>query len=231
MAIRSDELKARAANAAVEFVESGMVVGLGHGSTALFAIQRLAEKLRSGTLSNIKGIPCSKAVEKAARELGIELTTLEHHPQVDITIDGADEVAPSMDVIKGGGGALLQEKIVAQASRREVIIVDQSKLSPVLGTKWAVPIEVVPFGWKTELLFLERLGASVSVRCTAEGRWFSTDQGNMILDANFGPIEDVSGLARALDRRAAIVEHGLFIDLATDILIAEGNHVKHLRRS
>jgi ribose 5-phosphate isomerase A len=216
---------------AVEFVESGMVVGLGAGSTAAFAIERIAELLRQGQLRDIAGIPCSKAVEAAARRLGIPLTSLEDRATIDLTIDGADEVDPDLNMIKGGGGALLHEKIVAHASRREVIIVDSSKPSPRLGTKWAVPVEVVPFGSGAERRFLEALGAQIKVRQTSSDAPFTTDEGNWILDAAFGPIADPFALAHELNARPGIVEHGLFLDLATDLLVAGDNDIEHRTRS
>src|SRR5262249_30942954 len=149
---------------AVDFVESGMIVGLGTGSTAIFAIRRLATILQAGQLRHVVGVPTSLTTEVEARRLGIPITDLDAHPVVDLTIDGADEVDPRLNLIKGGGGALLREKIVAQASRREIIVVDQEKRSPILGTRWAVPIEVVPFGWRPEARYLESLGASVRLR-------------------------------------------------------------------
>jgi ribose 5-phosphate isomerase A len=225
-----DRQKQEAAARAVELVESGMVVGLGAGSTAAFATRRIAELLQQGLLRDIVGIPCSKEVEAAARQLGIPLTTLEERAAIDVTIDGADEVDPEMNLIKGGGGALLHEKIVAQASRREVIIVDASKPSPRLGTKWALPVEVVSFGWGSQRRFLEDLGAKVTVRQTADGRFFVTDEGHLILDAAFGPIADPYALARELDARTGIVEHGLFIGLATDLLVAGDDAVEHRTR-
>ncbi|MCX7683089.1 MAG: ribose-5-phosphate isomerase RpiA [Anaerolineae bacterium] len=214
------ELKRRAAEYAVEFIAPGMVVGLGHGSTAIFAVRRIAELLQQGRLWDILGVPCSRQVEAEARALGIPLTSLEEHPVVDITIDGADEVDPALNVIKGGGGALLREKIVAQNSRREIIVVDESKLSPALGTKWAVPVEVLPFGWRTQASFLESLGAEVKVRQGEDGSVFKTDQGNLILDCHFGPIADPYALADRLNGRAGIVEHGLFLGLVTDVVVA-----------
>jgi len=153
-----DELKQQAAAFAVDFVESGMVVGLGTGSTTHFALLRLAELIRSGRLRGIVGIPSSLRTESAAREFGIPLTDFEAHPLIDITIDGADEVDPELNLIKGGGGALLREKVLAQATRRNVIIVDESKLAPRLGTKWALPVEVVPFARPSEERFLASMG-------------------------------------------------------------------------
>ena len=175
-----DELKIRAAIRAVDFIESEMVLGLGTGSTANFAIERIGEKIQSGDLQNIVGIPSSERTALLARKLDIPLTNLEANPSIDLTIDGADEVDPELNVIKGGGGALLIEKIVAQASRRNIIIVDESKLSPQLGTQWALPIEVVPFAHKTEQLFLESIGGSVSLRVDDSKAPYLTNQNNYI---------------------------------------------------
>ncbi|MFQ5627989.1 MAG: ribose-5-phosphate isomerase RpiA [bacterium] len=224
-------LKKQAANKAAEFVESGMVVGLGHGSTALFAVQRIAERIKNGEVKNILAIPCSLFIEAEARRLGIPLTTLEENPKIDLTIDGADEISQALDLIKGGGGALLREKIVAQASAREIIIVDETKLSEHLGEKWAVPVEVIPFGWKTEQVFLASLGADVKIRKAGDGADFRTEQGNMILDANFGPVAAPEKLAEKLNARAAIVEHGLFIGVATEVIVAGENGVRVLKRN
>lgn len=225
-----DRLKKQAAWRAVELVEPGMVVGLGAGSTAAYAVRRLAQLLRAGQIRGILGVPCSSEVETLAGQLGIPLTSLEECPAIDITIDGADEVDPNLDLIKGGGGALLREKIVAQASRREVIVVDETKLSDVLGTRWAVPVEVVPFGWRPVAVFLESLGAGVSQRCTDAGEIYCTDQGNWILDARFGPIERPAELARRLKEQAGVVEHGLFLELATDLIVASCGGIRHLQR-
>ena len=154
-----DEFKKQAAHRAVEFITSGMVIGLGTGSTAQFAVERIGELLRGGALKNITGIPSSDQTEKFAQSMAIPLTGLDEHPTVDLNIDGADEVDPDLNLIKGGGGALLREKIVAQASVREIIVVDESKLSPALGAHWPVPLEVTPFGWRSQATYLKSLGA------------------------------------------------------------------------
>ncbi|MBN1954339.1 MAG: ribose-5-phosphate isomerase RpiA [Anaerolineae bacterium] len=224
------QLKRQAAERAVEFVASGMVIGLGHGSTASFALQRIAQLLQAGRLQDVLGLPCSRQVERAAQAAGIPLTTLEAHPIVDLTIDGADEVDPALNLIKGGGGALLREKIVAQASRREVIVVDESKLSPALGTLWPVPVEVVPFGWRSQAAYLESLGAEAVLRQDRHGSVFATDQGNLILDCHFGPIAHPASLAAQMEGRAGIVAHGLFLGLATDLFVAGAGGVRHLAR-
>ena len=226
----TSRLKEQAARRAVEFVQSGMIVGLGHGSTALFAVRRIAELIRSGALQDIRGVPCSRNVFEDARKLGIPITTLNRNSVIDLTIDGADEVDEHLNLIKGGGGALLREKIVAQASLCEIIIVDESKMSSVLGTRCAVPIEVTPFGWKSHIFPLEKLGAEVMPRRNRDGKLFKTDQGNIILDANFGLISDPAKLAADLKARAGILEHGLFISIATDVIVAGKGGVRHLER-
>jgi ribose 5-phosphate isomerase A len=220
--------KQQAADRAVEYVQSGMVVGLGAGTTAVFAIRRLGQLLREGRLRDIVGIPCSRAVEAAARAWGIPIT-LVPPGLVDLTIDGADEVDPDLNLIKGGGGALLYEKIVAQASLREIIVVDESKLSPVLGTYRALPVEVIPFSWRSQGRFLTSLGARITVRQQPDGRPFKTEEGNLILDCAFGPIRQPAALAAELDTRAGIVEHGLFIGLATEVIVAGADGIRHLR--
>jgi ribose 5-phosphate isomerase A len=224
-------LKKAAAYRAVGFVQPGMIVGLGHGSTAIHAIRRIAELINSSKLHNIRGVPCSKQVEDTALNLGIPLASLDENCRIDLTIDGADEVDPALNLIKGGGGALLREKIVAQASLREIIVVDESKLSPVLGKHRSIPIETVPFGLKTQKIYLEELGAQVSIRKTDKGDFFLTDQGNFILDCSFGPIKDPSWLAARLCERAGIVEHGLFIGIATDVIVAGPGGLRHLKKS
>ena len=225
-----NELKKRAAVRAVDFIESGMVIGLGTGSTANYAIKHIGEKIRSGKLRNVVGIPSSERSEILAQGLNIPLADLEAQPAIDLTIDGADEVDPDLNVIKGGGGALLREKIIAQASYRNIIIVDESKLSPQLGTKWALPIEVVPFAWRTEQLFLESIGGSATLRSGDKKTPYRTNQNNFILDTEFGPISDPAGLVSRLNARAGIVEHGLFLGLATDVIVAAGEGIRHLRR-
>ena len=226
-----EELKRRAADAAVEQVQSGMVLGLGSGTTVSHALQSLAEMLRAGKLDGICGVPSSIQTEKRAKELGIPLTSLDRHPVLDLTIDGADEVDPDLNLIKGGGGALLREKVLAQASRRTVIIVDQGKLSPRLGSHWPLPVEVIHFAVKSIKNYLTSIGASVESRQTSQGKLFRTDQNNVILDANFGPIENAQELSVKLAERAGIVAHGLFLDLADEVIVAEEHAVKHLRRS
>ena len=219
--------KREAAERAVESIQPGMVVGLGSGSTSAFVVQRLAALRGEGRLVDVIGVPTSRGTEDLARSLGVPLTTLDEHPVVDLTIDGADEVDPQLRLIKGGGGAHLREKIVAQASRRELIVVDAGKLSPRLGTRWPVPVEVLPFGWRAQALFLEGLGARITRRAGRDGTPVLTDQGNFILDAAFGPLENPEELAARLEARAGIVEHGLFIGITSELIIAGPEGLEH----
>ena len=228
-AMNSDALKRQAGEFAAGFVESGMIVGLGSGSTAIFATRRIAHSLHSGELTGVLGLPTSLATEAAAIKLGIPLTTLAQHPRVDITIDGADEVDPKFNLIKGGGGAHLREKIVAQATERLVIVADDSKWVDQLGATWAIPVEVIPFGWESQAAYLESLGAAPTLRMNGDAP-FHTDRGNLILDADFGPIADPAALARQLESRAGIVEHGLFIGMTRDVVVAGADGIQHLRR-
>ena len=231
LAERATELqKHAAAERAVALIESGMVVGLGGGSTTAYAIRLLGELLRAGRLRDVVGIPCSHLVEALASEAGVPLTTLEACPTIDLTIDGADEVDPGLNLIKGAGGAALWEKIVAQASRREVIVVDANKPSPRLGTRATLPVEVAHFGHGAQAHYLEGLGARATLRRGANGTPFRTDEGHLLYDCAFPPIADPAALARALDSRAGIVGHGLFLELATDLIVAEAAGVRHVAR-
>jgi ribose 5-phosphate isomerase A len=223
-------LKKQAAEYAVDFIRSGMVLGLGHGSTSAFALRLIARLLEKGRLTHIFGIPCSLQVENEARRLGIPLTTLQDHPVIDLTIDGADEVDPHLNLIKGGGGALLREKIVAQATIREIIVVDETKLSPVLGSRWPVPIEVFPFGWPSQMSYLESMGGKPALRRGEDGQPFQTDQGNLIIDCSFGPMDRPAQVAASLSDRAGILEHGLFLGLAKDVIVAGAQGIRHLKR-
>jgi len=224
------QFKEEAAKRAVQFVRSGMKVGLGTGSTAIFATRRIAELLKTGELSDIIAFATSKATAEEAVRLGIPMLPDDLPEDLDVTIDGADEVDPEMNVIKGGGGALLREKIVAQVSAREIIVVDETKPSPRLGTHWPVPVEVIPFGWRSQARYLESLGATYTIRTHQNGTQFVTDSGNMILDCHFGPIAEARRLADALNARAGIVEHGLFIGLATDLIVAGASGVHYRTR-
>ena len=222
------ERQRRAAECAVCYVESGMVVGLGSGTTAAFAVRRIGHLLRVGRLQGILGIPTSQTVEALAREQGIPLTTLDEHPEVDVTIDGADEVDTALRLVKGGGGALLREKIVARASRCEIIVVDDRKLVPRLGTRVPLPVEVVRFGWTLTARALAELGAEVARRLRG-GEPFVTDEGHFIIDCWFGPIDDPAALAAAIEAIPGVVDHGLFLGLADLVIVAAPEGLRLLR--
>jgi ribose 5-phosphate isomerase A len=223
-------LKKAAAEYAVRYVESGMTVGLGTGSTAIFAIQRIGALLRTGELKDIVGFATSRASWNAAVALNIPMLPDDLPQAIDVTIDGADEVDPQLNLVKGGGGALLREKLVAQATAREIIVVDDSKLSPRLGTLHSLPVEVLHFGWRSQARFLESLGAKYVVRQTAGGEEYRTDQGNMILDCDFGPIADAARLAHQLEGRAGIVEHGLFLGLTHVVVVSSPSGIREITR-
>ena len=224
-----DARKREAAMVAVAMVEDGMVVGLGTGSTAAFAIEGLIARVRQGL--RIVGIPTSERSARQAAEGGLLLTDFAHHTKLDLTIDGADEIArDSLNLVKGLGGALLREKIVAAASERLVIIADEPKLVSGLGGTAPVPIEVVDFGWQTTAVRLRRLGANPVLRTQADGTAFRTDGGNLILDCDFGPISDPAGLERTLGDTVGVVETGLFIGMATTALVATPGGVIRLDR-
>jgi ribose 5-phosphate isomerase A len=223
-----DLLKKSAAEYAVnEFVRSDMVIGLGSGSTTIFALSRISELLKQGDLKNLRGISSSIQIESEAKRLGIPLTNFKEHTIINLTIDGADEVDPDMNLIKGGGGALLREKIIAQASKREIIVVDDSKLSNKLGLKCPVPVEVIPFGWESQETFFTSIGVKAILRLTDSGRPYTTDEGNFIIDLHLGEIKNVISLAELLNSRAGIVEHGLFINIATDLIVASEHGIRH----
>ncbi len=215
--------------AVARYVRPGMRIGLGTGSTAVWAIRRVGELLTSGALSDIEAVPTSEASAAEARTCGIALTTLDEHPRLALTIDGADEVSPALDLIKGGGGAHLREKIVAQASDRLIIVVDEAKLVPRLGTGFALPVEVIQMALRPEREFLESLGATVSLRNRADGQRFVTDEGNWILDAATGPLDDPAQLLRQLQDRAGVVEVGLFLGMTSVVLVAGPGGVRELR--
>lgn len=214
------ELKQRAAEEAVAHVRSGMVLGLGTGSTAALAVEAIGRKLAAGELASIVGIPTSTRTRDQARALGIPLTTLEEHPVVDVTIDGADEVDPRGNLVKGGGGALLWEKIVAAATTLYIIVVDESKLVDRLGAGFAVPVEVMPFGWGTHLEPMRSLGGQPVLRRDDAGEPYLTDGGHYIIDVSFpGGLEDPQSVDRALRDRPGIVETGLFLDMKPRVIV------------
>jgi ribose 5-phosphate isomerase A len=220
--VTPDELKKAAALAALDHVEGGMRLGLGTGSTAAHFIAGLGERVRKGL--DVVCVPTSEATRQQAEDLGIALTTLDETPDLDLTVDGADEVDGNLDLIKGGGGALLREKIVAFSSRRMIVIADSSKQVGVLG-KYPLPVEVVPFGWRATEQKLDqaarRAGAEGPVTLRVkDAKPFVTDSGNFILDCAFGSIPDPGKLAAALSAIPGVIEHGLFIGMADLAIIA-----------
>jgi ribose 5-phosphate isomerase A len=222
--------KQRAAEAALDLLGNDLVVGLGSGSTSDCFHVALARALKDGRFRNIVGVPTSKRAEQHAIELGIPLTTLTRAPNPDITVDGADEVAPNLDVIKGLGGALLREKIVAQASKKLVIIGDSSKTVSMLGTKQPLPVEVAVFEHETHVPFFRSLGCEPVLRRNANGTPYATDNSNYIYHCRFERIDDPPALQRALKSRAGIVETGLFIGMAHIALIATSTDVRKMTR-
>jgi len=221
-----EEEKEAAGRAAAKLVRDGDVVGLGTGSTAHFTVIALGERAKAGL--RIIGIPTSVKTGDLARSLGIPLTTLDEHPQIDITIDGADEIDPQLRMIKGGGGALLREKVVASASKKMVVITDSSKVVPVLG-KFPLPLELIAFARAVVEKKIVALGGSPKLRTQANGSPYITDNGNQILDCSFGKIADPQALALTLSSIPGIVEHGLFIGLASVALVGRGDRVEEIR--
>jgi ribose 5-phosphate isomerase A len=214
-----EHLKKLAAQTAVQQVKDGMVVGLGTGSTAVYAVEALGDMVKNGT--RITGIPTSEETARQARARGIPLSTLAEHTEVDLTIDGADEVERgSLNLVKGRGGALLREKIVASASARLIIMVDDSKIVDRLGSRFSVPVEVVTFGWQATARKLERLSSRVAMRCTDDGRPFITDGGNYILDCTFAPMAHPAETATELNNIVGVVEHGIFIGMTSEVIVA-----------
>jgi ribose 5-phosphate isomerase A len=222
-----NQLKAAAAESAAAQVTDGMIIGLGSGSTAALAVSALGRRVREGL--RIVGIPTSESTAAQARALGIPLTSLADESQIDMTIDGADEVEEgSLNLIKGLGGALLREKIVASASKRLVIVIHDSKLVSRLAVGGPVPVEVVPFGWLATARRLEDLGAKPSLRRDAKGETFVSDGGHYILDCAFEPIVSPESLARQLDHVVGLVEHGLFIGMTAEVRVAGAGGVRVL---
>ncbi len=222
--------KELAGRAAAKLVHDGDIVGLGTGSTAYFAVVALGERVKEGL--KIVGIPTSVATADLARKLGIPLTSLDEHSEIDITIDGADEIDPQLSLIKGGGGALLREKVVASVTKKMVVVADSGKLVPQLG-KFPLPVEIIPFARAVVERKLVSLGSKPKLRVKADGQPYITDNGNHILDASFGRIADPPSVAQALSETPGVVEHGLFIGLAKLALVGREDAVQeiHTKRS
>jgi len=224
---KSDLEKEAAARASLQFIQDGQVVGLGTGSTAAYFIKLLAERVKNGL--RIRGIPTSVRSLELAQSLGIPLTTLDECQEIDVTVDGADEVDPQLRLIKGGGGAALREKIVASATKQLVIVADESKQVQMLG-KFPLPVEVIRFAQALVAKRIRALGADVQLRTVADGKPFVTDENNHILDCRFGQIPDPDKLARKLSDMPGVVEHGLFIGMASVALFARGREIVELWR-
>jgi ribose 5-phosphate isomerase A len=222
-----EDLKRAAGYRAVDFIMPGMVVGLGSGTTAQHATLRLAQLLREGTLHDIVGIPSSERTKRLAEEEGIPLTSLDKESHIDLTIDGADEVDPHLNLIKGLGGFLLREKVVASVTEQEVIVVDDSKLVPTLGTKKPLPVEVIRFGWRCTQNALARTGAETALRLR-NGEPYVTDEGNYIIDCRYDEIVSPEELAPTLNTIPGVVENGLFLGLVDVVVVAshEGVDIK-----
>jgi len=224
-----EQLKQSAAEVAVGLVEDGMIIGLGTGSTAKFAVEALGKRIKEGL--HIVGIPTSEATARQARGVGIRVSSLAEYAEIDLTIDGADEIQRgTLDLIKGHGGALLREKVVASSSKRLVIIADDTKLVDQLGSHFAVPVEVVPFGWQATERKLQKLGAHTQLRPGPDEKPFVTDGGNFILDCGFSPIPDPSALDHALNNVVGVVEHGLFLKMTFRAIVASQDGVKVLQQ-
>lgn len=225
-----DAWKKAAARAAVEFVEDGMVVGLGTGSTASFLVGFLGERVRRGL--RVVGIPTSERTHAQAIAEGIPIVGFAEHPRIDLTIDGADEIARgTLDLIKGHGGALLREKIVASASDRMVVISDSSKLVGKLCSRVAVPVEVVPFGWEVTARRLRERARDVSLRLGLDRKPLVTDGGHYILDCHLGTTGDARAVERDIKGIVGVVETGLFVGLASEALVADANGLQRLTPS
>jgi ribose 5-phosphate isomerase A len=222
----NEQEKELAGRAAAKLVRHGDIVGLGTGSTAYFAVVAIGERVKSGL--KITGIPTSDATATLARSLGIPLTTLDENPVIDITIDGADEIDPQLRLIKGGGGAMLREKIIASASKKMVVIADSSKIVRTLG-KFPLPVEIIDFAQAVLEKQIRALGAMTKLRTKSDGTPFISDEGHHILDCSFGKISDPPALARTLNDIPGVVEHGLFIGLVKLVLVGRGTKVEELR--
>lgn len=221
------ELKRKAAMAAADRVRDGMILGLGTGSTVRYAIERVGQRVAEGW--NLVGVPTSRATADLAEALKIPLTTLDEHPNLDLTIDGADEVDPRLNLTKGLGGALLREKIVAAAAEAFLVVVDESKVVAMLGEKAPLPVEVLPFGVRRTQGSLEALGCEPTLRRDGETP-FRTDNGNYVIDCRFSPIEDPMGLAHRVKEIPGVIEHGLFLEMTETVFVGTIAGVTEMQR-
>ena len=226
-AVSLNDLKQAAADEAARRLENGMIVGLGSGSTATLAVKAIGKRVAQGL--RITGIPTSEQTAKLAREMKIPLSELSKHERIDVTIDGADEVElGTLNLIKGRGGALLREKIIASASSRLIIVVDETKLVDRLPFRDAIPVEVVRFAWQTTAKRLWKLGGNPVPRLTSEEQFYVTDEGHYILDCAFGTTRPAAILERELNNVVGVVEHGLFLGMTSEVIVGGAEGVKTL---
>jgi len=223
-----ERMKQLACQRAAQEVQDGMVLGLGTGSTVYYFLQELGRMVREGV--RITGVPTSVQTAQLATQFAIPLTRLDDHPHLDLAVDGADEVDDHLNLIKGAGGALLREKIVAASAARFLIVVDDSKMVHQLGTRFPVPVEVVPFGHTPATRALEGLGAQVTLRRGADGQTWLSDNGNYIVDCRFGPIADPVALQQQLLAIPAVIDSGLFIGMTDTVLVGHAEGVRQLER-
>ncbi len=226
-----ESLKRQAAVRAMDYVTSQSCIGLGSGTTMRYALEELGQRLATGRLHSVVGVPSSEQTKQLAQEYAIPLASLEECPELDVAIDGADEIDPHLNLIKGRGGALLREKIVAASARRFIIIADDTKIVTQLGSRVALPVEVIPFAMPLVLRQLAKMGGTASIRQATNGQPFWTDEGNHIVDYACGPIHDPAALAAALHRIPGIVEHGLFLGMAQRAIIANREGIRLLERA
>lgn len=226
-----EQYKRQAAEHALQYVRSGMAIGLGTGSTARYVVLGLAERLRSGQLRDVVSVPTSETTAALAREHDVPISTLEQHPNLDLAIDGADEIAPQLDLVKGLGGALLREKIVAASAASFIVIADDTKLVNQLGTKVPLPVEIIGFALPLCTRLLSGLGAIPTLRRDSNGAPFRTDEGNFILDCRFSGIAEPASLSAAIHSIPGVVDHGLFIGMTSRVIIASPAGISTLSRS
>jgi len=223
-----DDEKRQVGIAAADYVRPGMALGLGSGSTVYFFLEELGRRVKGGL--RVVGIPTSERTAALARDFGIPLATFDERQELDLAVDGADEVDPRLNLVKGHGGALLREKIIAMAARRLVIVVDSTKLSPALGSSMTLPVEVVPFATALARKRLEALGATPVLRQDG-GKPYVTDNGNWLLDCGFAPMADPARLEAEINRVPGVMDNGLFIDLASEVIVARGGSIERLERN
>lgn len=222
-----DELKRQASITALDAVQDGMIVGLGSGSTAAYFIRELGVRVQRGL--RVQGIPSSEDSRRLASNVGVPLTTLRDQPVIDVTVDGADEVSDSLDLLKGRGGALVREKIVAHASRYVIIIVDESKLTGLLGQKFPIPVEVIPFAVDVVKAQLERWGGEAEIR-HIDAKPFISDNGNLVLDWAYGRVDDPAGMEKRLKTLTGVVDSGIFTNVANLVIAATPSGIRKLQR-